>query len=516
MVDALVLCLLKGFYCHSSRSFAPRWSFQFELNQWIIRLFFIETSLNPNEDVLMQFLKTKLNHQFINKDIVFTAYINTDNTDHHPIIEVSNVEEFEFLKANKKIVESLHFQAYFKNNCHFLVNEIYNNEPIVFSNDGNVYVAKSLIANAGLGLFANKNFHRNDTLLTFKGKKIKFNEFCKKYPESLVCKHHEYALTAETFDGIKYVFDPIENETFDLYTNAIKNQNFGPLINEPSEFQISNCETVSYHNQNIPLRVDIVVTRFIAKNEEILLLYNRDAEFYKPGSAPQPPLLLPSSILSSQKQPIKLYCFNMNWNNNSDYYRLAQWQLQFESVFVISLGDNEKPDNNFTLKTMEDVVVNLHKTKRKNILFANNTINTNIWDIFQLGFDELILSFHTHSIYNFFYLNETFPNQLGFELKLLKKNNEHFMHDSSETSNLDSLFPFIRYQPSAKRQTFFLRFRDVWTEKRIIEDESVSDEKTVEWLSFYRSKNKIDDDKNVKIPSFKIKTQEFLRIGNAQ
>ncbi len=469
MEDLLALCMLKGFFCHLSQSYAPKISFRYEQDKWIIQLLFLQTSLNPNELIVLSYLKKHIDHYFINKDII----ILLENDKIIKVVEFSKVLEFsnyETLLNNNQINK---LNDYLKNNCHY---EIQSKEKINISEDGKFYVSQSTIPNAGLGLFSSIEFHRGEYLLTFKGKKIPFNEFCNKYPQSSSCIHNEYSLTAETYDRKKYVFDPI-NE-YDHF--ILSNENFGPLINEP--LTIANCESVGVSSSNVPLRVDLIATRFIGKNDEIFMLYNREPDKnYIPGSDVPKPIEL--KFKTNHKKTFKLLCFDMNWYNNNDWFRLVYWHNNsIYSVFTVGITPAPIEFQSFHFYPQDQNLI----TKNTIILYDFNSIVDvkKLNEYFTNGLEFAIIPFDRHpkkdlsKIYKYFLME----NNYKFTIKEAREEKDNFLFDCYEFRNLDNTYPFLKIT----KNNFYTRFCDVWDEQRIINDMSLSDSKTIKWLQNYK------------------------------
>ncbi len=436
-MQLLPICLLKGFHCHLSRSFAPKFSYQYETDKWIIRLLFLTSSSNPNEKCVLEFLRPFIDRKFINKDIVFHARITSDTFD------VFEAEEFDETKLYFQGQEDGHFNKLPERGSPVGENELF-------------YVTESLISNAGFGLFSKKVFHRGETLLEFKGTKFTSKDFRTKYPHSKNCKHHEYSLSAESFDRQKFVFDPLgTNDFFDIH-DAIKCGNFGPFINEPQEGCIANCETVSTSNVDIMLRVDVVATRTILPNDEILMLYNRKPEkdAYVPGVACPSPLEMKAA--TTKRTKATLFCPNMLYDRNEDYFRLFMWEQEYEQVVA---GDQHLPP-------------------RKNCVVFTDS-NNYVVDLTSCA--KMVVPFRVHGndindIYKRFLFTKDSQN-------LTINKCDKFFHDSYESRQLDPISPYVAI--TANTKTCFTRFRDVWTSEDIVRNTSIDDDATVEWLQNY-------------------------------
>ncbi len=469
MDDLLALCLLKGFHCHCSQSFAPKISFRYEQDKWIIQLLFLESSLNPNELIVLKYLKSKIDKKFMGKDIILI--LNQDI-----IINVVLYTEDCYQKY-LNATQYIEFNKYLENNHHY---HIVSQKQVVFENE-RFYIAESTIPNAGFGLFASVEMHRNDFLLTFKGLKTNLEQFCKQYPTS--CIHHEYAVTAETYDRKKYVFDPIDETNQFILANAVKEENFGPIINEPPENSYSNCESVSVSSSKVPLRVDLIATRYIAPHDEIFMLYNREPDKnYRIGETTPSPIEL--KFKTNHKKTNNLLCFGMNWFDNKDWFRLVHWHNNSPySVFTVS--DIPPPIEFQSFHFLPNDV----KIKKNTLMFVNGWIDVmKLSKYFNQGLEYAILPFFRHHektqslIYTEFLLKNT---QLKFNIDFLTSN--EFTFDSYESREFDNTYPLLRF--TVKKSNLYTRFRDLWDEERVIKDLSLSDIQTVKWLKMYKREN---------------------------
>ncbi len=473
MSRLLAISLLKGFHCHSSRSFSPELAFRYEQDKWIIRLLFLASSENPNEQCVLQFLKRMIHKQFIDKDIIFKAKIGDDD------FAIISVEEFDATKIYLDPKNQTDYHSH---------NSIVEKRDVVYDSD-DFYIAKSSILNAGFGLFSKKIFHRGDTLLPFKGKQLAYKFFCGLYPQDKNCKHHEYSVCAESFNRQKFVFDPLGDEKDFNIQIAIRDQNFAPFINEPNENEMANCETVSVSSSTIALRVDIVASRTIVPNDEILMLYNRKPDGYIPGIACPPALEM--KMVTQRKNNVssrQLICPTMSWQNNNDYFRLAFW----ENYYVVFAKEDV---NEITKKKKSATMITV-------FLDNDETINLD-------GLDDdsskktIIVPHGKKSIYDFFFLQKT---KLSVNVNIQKCKRNEFFFDSYASRKLDFVYPYVEITKNKK--TCFTRFRDVWTEEDIITDTSISDEDTVKWLKMYATQKLTHLKK--KIPLNKVQTAKFI------
>ncbi len=479
MSNLLAIALLKGFYCHDSQCFAPKIAFRYEEDNWIIQLLFLQTSLNPNELEVIKFLKLYIDKKFINKDIVFILKNDQikDVNEYYETIYQEKLSGFQYEQFQKYLLNDNHNHPFIKK------------QPII-END-NFYIAESTLQNAGYGLFAKKNFHKNETLLEFKGKLLSYADFCLKYPISKSCIHHEYSVMAENHNRKKYIFDPIDDTNQNFIHTA---DNFGPVINEPFENNYSNCESVSVSSPTVQLHVDVVATRFIATNEELFMLYNREPDKdYIPGYACPLPI-----ELKFKKKPInatKLYCIGMNWYNNKDWFRLVYWHNNTE-YSPICVSEKIPPIE------FQQFHINIKNFIPKSILFIDYTYPL---DFLTQNTDFAIVGFLRHT--------ETDVSPI---YNLLKQNtkcliefyeNNDFIFDSYEFRKLDNTHPLLKI--TYKKNMSYTRFRDVWDEQRIVNDMSLSDEKTVQWLKNY--KRDLFPLKTLIVPSSKPLTLQFTQ-----
>ncbi len=478
MTSLLAISLLKGFQCHCSQSFCPEISFRYEQNKWIIRLLYNDNSKNPNELVVLKFLGQYIDKKFLQKDIIFAMDFD-EPINLIAIYEYQNEEDIQ--KIIKK--DNIKFQEYLQNNKHQTVVEI--RDQLLVSEDQKFYISQSTIPNAGYGLFSLVEFHRGDFLMNFKGTKILFHDFCMKYKDKN-CIHYEYAVTAETYDRKKYVFDPIIEDCFDLSLCSL-NQNFGPIINEPSPKEVSNCESVSISSNSTMLRVDLIATRFIAKGDEIFMLYNRSSE-YEIGTITPLPLELKFKKNNSK---INLLCFDMNWYDNLDWFRLIYWYNE-KNFSIYTFGSNCNCPTEFELFHLKTETELKQKISNKeNIIFIdyahNNFFNVDfnllLSEFFLLNLQYIILPFPHHDPLNYVYEKLLLDNK-NYKCTIeFFENTKDFLFDCYGARKLDNTYPLIKI--TQKKKQLFTRFRDVWNEERIINDNSISDIKTLQWLKDY-------------------------------
>ncbi len=453
MNNLLAISLLKGFQCHNSQSFAPKISFRYEQNKWIIRLLYIEKSFNPNETIVLDYIH--IPKSFLNKDIVFVL------DDNNKIVHIEEYKDETTIKSLLTKEQYDKFQEYKNNNYHPIFEQ---QKEILFQND-QFYVSKSNIPNAGFGLYSKNEFHKGDFLMTFQGKKNTLNDFCSEFKDKN-CIHYEYAVTAENYNRKKYVFDPIIDEKF------IPNEsNFGPVINEPPPNEYSNCESVSVSSKNTELRVDLIATRFISKNEEIYMLYNRQSNYLIGNATPLP---LSLKFISSKSRFGTLLCYNMQWYKNEDWFRFIYWYNECQ-MSIYTFGENTNVPKEFELFHLQDIEDKI-KTKNNNVgIFIDygQILKIEILEkYFTLGLSFVILPFDDD-----FYANFLFGKNYKFQI--IEAESKYFF-DSYDARKYGKLLKITKNEKNS-----FTRFRDVWNEERIKKDKSLTEEQKSQWLKKY-------------------------------
>ncbi len=369
-----------------------------------------------------------------------------------------------------------------------------------------IYVKVSNVVGGGLGIFAAQNLPRGTTIMHFAGKKTTLDDFTKNNPEN--CIASEYAMTGEYFDGQKFVFDPTENNIFDLKV-AKRTSNFAPFINEPPFGMLVNAESVSVSSPTKELTLDIVASRYIKTHEEIYMSYNRaPSKLYRCGFSKCIPSPSSQLKITTPFSGLIYFCIGMTPTHNLDFSRISTLRKQGHRVTCFSFIDIGTSDlckhvflkNN---KSVLDQICAEFKLQRGNgrvCLFMDYIHHIKIdvdWEkMIEMGFNRIILPVQQRS--HAWSLKKTIS---------VSQDNGDILPWSKSTCPywklLDSTFPLhIVVAKTSKIPTF----TNTFSAQRVIEDWNITDEQTLNWIKDYGQKTT-----KYKIPFFKTQTLNYLK-----
>ncbi len=372
--------------------------------------------------------------------------------------------------------------------------------PLLLSVDksiefGNIFVGKSNIVHGGLGLFASKPIPRGATIAQFTGKKYTLADFTRLNPEnSIAC---EYSITGETHDGKQFVFDPTENEAFNIKI-ARRTSNYAPFINEPPEGVLANAESVSVSSETRELRLDIIATRHIKEQEEIYMCYNRvPSKLYKIGFA-QCLALNASVVEPSAFSGWTWFCMGMTPTHNLDHHRVKALRKLGHKVVTFSrfgATTSSVVDDYDMTNLCKHILLPAEMSEVENILLAelakhgrvclyvdyihhgHSLLRSSLPRLIQAGFTKIIL-----------------PSFVKERLALNKKDHLSLLRDNGDilpwpkksciywSSLLNTQYPLIII---IKKDAKIPLVRQVFSAQQIAEDVHMSDEDTVRWLDRY-------------------------------
>jgi hypothetical protein len=488
---SLELSLLTGEMCHTSRAYAPICShFDENANLWCIRMQLTTSLLNPNENLVVNYILNILGQACKGNEMVLIVKIKDEKKiSIRAFATVFSAANDIYLHSisNKQLLMDCVCKCFSPNQIIYVENIAIQRCEFFLERDTHVncatelsspsrrrgsdrspsfYISKSQIPSAGYGLFSLQHFHRGDRLLSFKGKQWNEEEFYKHYSSDHVA--YEYSLTAQTYDNQNIVFDPTEHNCFTIPI-AQAAQNFAPFINEPQPNTTCNTETVSISSKKCPLRVDVVATRHIKPHDEITMLYLRETNKYTFGTATLPPLeYVPLAAVKKQKNTV-IICLNMHPEDNHCYFRIM-YLLQMY-LDVICLSRNEKPTSVCTLlpltfSNLEDIITKIGNRGAQIDILVEDCIE---WfqKVSQNNIHEIYIPMLNEDIDDCLYMLK------GYRIEFIVGNDLLFLPSTSTR--------YILLKPEKNPIPFCL----VYTEQEVIQDRMLSDQDTLEWLTKY-------------------------------
>jgi SET domain len=373
------------------------------------------------------------------------------------------------------------------------------------------YVAESRCPNGGLGLFSKKQIVRGEILFEFKGKAYPLSDF-----ELLEDnKRLEYAITAESHNGEKWVFDPTCDSRFDV-TIAQKTENWAPFINEPPLGMIANVESVAVSSPVVQLHLDIVATRTIEPEDEIYMVYHRDKSQYDIGAdCPHPPSVTYKRKTSEAKKGTMI-CIGMTPSDNLHHTRVVSlleqgWKVVTLSNRYVANTDSSQWHNlqgcNHVYMEDQDMFVSVLKREVKK---AKGEVRV-LFDYVSPFHNEKL--FQTHLLEDLIdkcgakcvilpvFFNETFqwtewltryPQKCSFTLAdrsncQIPFQSTYFCQNTNHFANLCSPWPFCVVTKSERLQKPLLF---TYSAEDIITNMNIGDVETVQWLAKYSSGEK--------------------------
>ncbi len=230
------------------------------------------------------------------------------------------------------------------------------------------------------------------------------------------------------------------------------------------------------------------------------MLYNREPDLnYICGNAcPSNISMKIKQIKNNNESKYTLYVANMNPNDNLDYFRIAYWQNKHN--LNVEIFDETK-------------IINIKKYLKNAILFFDYAklhyepfqFDKDVILLYVAIFDYVILPFQ--NIYQAFFLEpeKIYPNiQISF---LSQEEHDMYLFDCYGSRCLNVNYSLIKITQTKKN--VFIRFKDVWTEERIISDSTITDEQTLIWIQQY-GKKKLSSKLISQIPHWKLKTLHFM------
>jgi len=511
--------LLKGFFCHRSLAYCPYFSQQYTEQLWAIRLYLTTDSCNPNEALVVKTLLPLLSSHFENQDTVLLVKWNPihiqaactlkeTKSQFMVLHSVGDAKKLQQLLPTMTEKEIWMQQKCLGKHTHLSSNfckHICEDKKELF------YVAPSKIPNGGLGLFSYRHFHRGDKLLTFKGRRWKDVD---KFQQQASACAIEYAMTGETFDNQRIVFDPTQNNQFDVDI-AKKTDNFAPFINEPMQSCHANAETVSVSNPELPLRVDIYACCHIAPHDEITMMYLRDPEkSYLPGQPCVEPLALELAKPKRKAMKSTLICLGMHPQNNLDAFRLMH--LYNEHLYDQIITCDNEPSQTFAFCTHTKVMT---AAQLRSLLQSHTNVTLYV-DHAKLCFKNCMDMFGPFLLDSCWHLAQSILLPFHPTISSLLTRQTRFCFEVSEPmdnhpllhythyygwNQLDVTKPYLVLTPTSKHKPFL----DTFDSFRIIQSHDLTDEETIAWLQKYNTNNK----QIFTVPPWKPLTKQFVDGG---